>query len=113
MAKWRSVRIRQELLDEAKKMVEKTQYQSLSQFVSKAIRLRMQALAKQKVTEQGIFEPIMWVKKDPRQENVFWPSEELKKRAWMNQASVSNGSKNGRKLTVGNRHITNGLSVEN
>jgi acetyl-CoA synthetase len=88
MAKWKSVRIRQELLDEVKKMVEKAQYPSLSQFVSKAIRLRMQTLTKQKVTEHEIFEPVMWIKKDPQQENMFWPSDKLKKRAWVNQASV-------------------------
>ncbi|MDH5779783.1 MAG: hypothetical protein OEZ29_04225 [Candidatus Bathyarchaeota archaeon] len=51
MAKMRAVRIRQELLEEAKKEVEKGEYQSLSEFVSEAIRLRMQKLTKERVTE--------------------------------------------------------------
>jgi len=51
MAKLKAVRIRQELLEEAKKEVEKGKYQSLSEFVSEAIRLRMQTLAKERVSE--------------------------------------------------------------
>ena len=51
MPKWRAVRIRQELVEEVKKEVEKSQYKSLSEFVSDAIRLRMQTLAKERVSE--------------------------------------------------------------
>jgi acetyl-CoA synthetase len=29
-----------------------------------------------------------WVKKDPTQENVFWPTDELKKRAWVSDESI-------------------------
>ncbi len=29
-----------------------------------------------------------WVKKDPTQENVFWPSDELKKRTWVADESI-------------------------
>jgi glycine cleavage system H protein len=51
MPKWRAVRIRQELVEEVKKEVEKRQYKSLSEFVSDAIRLRMQTLAKERISE--------------------------------------------------------------
>jgi glycine cleavage system H protein len=51
MPKWKAVRVRQELLEEAKKEVEKSQYPSLSEFVSEAIRLRLQTVAKERVSE--------------------------------------------------------------
>ncbi len=51
MAKLKAVRIRQELLEKAKKEVEKGKYQSLSEFVSEAIQLRMQTLAKERVSK--------------------------------------------------------------
>jgi len=51
MQKWKAVRVRQELLEEAKKEVEKSQHQSLSKFVSEAIQLRLQKLAKERVSE--------------------------------------------------------------
>jgi len=51
MAKLKAVRIRQELLEQAKKAVEKGHYQSLSDFVSEAIRLRMQKLTKERISE--------------------------------------------------------------
>ena len=51
MARWKTVRVRQELLEEIKKEVEKNQYQSLSEFVSEAIRKRMQTLAKERIPE--------------------------------------------------------------
>ena len=51
MAKWKTVRVRQELLEEARKEVKKNQYQSLSEFVSDAIRLRMQKLTKERIPE--------------------------------------------------------------
>ena len=51
MPKWKTVRVRQELVEEAKKEVKRGQYQSLSEFVSDAIRLRMQKLAKERIPE--------------------------------------------------------------
>jgi glycine cleavage system H protein len=51
MPKWKAVRVRQELLEEAKKEVEKSQYPSLSEFVSEAIRLRLQTVAKERISE--------------------------------------------------------------
>ncbi len=51
MAKLKAVRVRQELLEEAKKEVEKSQYPSLSEFVSEAIRLRLQTIAKEGISE--------------------------------------------------------------
>ncbi|MEM2111333.1 MAG: acetate--CoA ligase [Candidatus Bathyarchaeia archaeon] len=32
--------------------------------------------------------PIKWVVEDPKKKNVFWPSEELKKKAWVSDESV-------------------------
>ncbi len=51
MPKWKTVRVRQELVEEAKKEVEKSQFKSLSEFVSDAIRLRMQKLTKERIPE--------------------------------------------------------------
>jgi len=51
MQKWKTVRIRQELVEEIEKAVKKKQHQSLSDFVSDAIQLRMQTLAKERVSE--------------------------------------------------------------
>ena len=31
---------------------------------------------------------IRWVVEDPQKKNVFWPSEEMKKRAWVNDESI-------------------------
>jgi Arc/MetJ-type ribon-helix-helix transcriptional regulator len=42
MAKMKVVRLRQELVEEIEKEVEKSQYPGLSEFVSEAIRLRLQ-----------------------------------------------------------------------
>ena len=35
-----------------------------------------------------LFKPITWVKKDPEKKNVFWPSDELKKKAWVSDESI-------------------------
>jgi len=35
-----------------------------------------------------LFKPITWVKRDVEKSNVFWPSDELKKRAWINEDSI-------------------------
>jgi glycine cleavage system H protein len=51
MAKWKTVRVKQELIEEISKEVEKGGYPSLSEFVSEAIRLRMQTLAKERIPE--------------------------------------------------------------
>jgi glycine cleavage system H protein len=51
MTQWKTVRVRQELLEEVKKEVEKSQCPSLSEFVSDAIRKRMQTLAKERIPE--------------------------------------------------------------
>lgn len=51
MPKWKTVRLRQKLVEEAKREVERGQHQSLSEFVSEAIRNRMQTLAKERVSE--------------------------------------------------------------
>ncbi len=32
--------------------------------------------------------PIKWVKEDPNNKNVFWPTEEMKKRAWISDESI-------------------------
>ncbi len=49
--KWKAVKVRQELVEKVKRELEKSQYQNLSEFVSEAIRLRMQTLAKERVSE--------------------------------------------------------------
>ena len=51
MAKWMGVRVKQELIEEVKKEVEKSGYKGLSEFVSEAIQQRLQELAKQRVGE--------------------------------------------------------------
>jgi glycine cleavage system H protein len=51
MGKWKAVRIKQELVDEVRKEVEKSEYKGLSEFVSEAIQNRLQELAKQRVTQ--------------------------------------------------------------
>ncbi len=51
MTKWKAVRVKQELLEQVKKEVEKEEYKALSEFVAEAIQLRLQSLAKQRVTE--------------------------------------------------------------
>lgn len=51
MPKRKAVRVQQELLDEIKKEVAKSEYRSLSEFVSDAIQLRLQTLAKERVQE--------------------------------------------------------------
>ncbi len=49
--KWKAVKVKQELVEEVKKEVEKSQQKSLSEFVSEAIQLRLQTLAKERVSE--------------------------------------------------------------
>ena len=33
-------------------------------------------------------DPITWVKRDPHKENVFWPTDAMKKRAWVSDESI-------------------------
>ena len=33
-------------------------------------------------------EPIKWVVEDPEKKNVFWPSKEMKKRAWVSDGKI-------------------------
>lgn len=47
----KAIRVRHELLEKVKKEVERTEYKSLSEFVSDAVRLRLQALAKERLQE--------------------------------------------------------------
>jgi len=49
MQKWKTVRVRQELVEEMKKELPKTEYKSLSTFVSEAIQSRLQTLAKEAI----------------------------------------------------------------
>jgi len=51
MTKWKDVRVRQELVEEIEKTLQKGQYQSLSEFVSEAIQTHLQELAKQRIPE--------------------------------------------------------------
>ncbi len=51
MAKWKAVKVKQELVDRVRQQIEKTEYRGLSEFVSEAIQLRLQTMAKQRVTE--------------------------------------------------------------
>ena len=44
MPKWKTIRVRQELVTAAKRTLEKSRYRSLSEFVSEAIRLRLDEL---------------------------------------------------------------------
>ena len=51
MKKWEAVRVKQELVEEVRKEVEKGKYPSLSKFVSEAVQLRLQTLTKERVPE--------------------------------------------------------------
>jgi len=44
MSKWKTMRVKQELVTAAKRTIEKSRYRSLSDFVSEAIRLRLDEL---------------------------------------------------------------------
>lgn len=46
-----AVRVRRELLEEVKKEVERSEYKSLSEFVSDAIQLRLQTMVKERIAE--------------------------------------------------------------
>ena len=54
MPRWRSVRVKQELVTAAKRTLEENRYRSLSEFVSEAIRLRLDELKRshEKIAKQ-------------------------------------------------------------
>jgi len=35
-----------------------------------------------------LFKPVKWVREDSEKENIFWPSEKLKERAWVNDEKI-------------------------
>jgi glycine cleavage system H protein len=52
MPEWKNVKVRQELLEQVEKELQKTeQLPSLSEFVSEAIQLRLEAITKERVSE--------------------------------------------------------------
>jgi glycine cleavage system H protein len=61
MQKWKTVRVRQELMAAAKRELETGRYQSLSDFVSEAIRLRLDELKRthEEVAEKQFEYPVM------------------------------------------------------
>jgi Arc/MetJ-type ribon-helix-helix transcriptional regulator len=50
MSEWRTVSIRQELIKEIEKTIKKGQYRSLSEFISEAIRLRLEEFMRAEAT---------------------------------------------------------------
>ncbi len=61
MPKWKTIRIRQELVTVAKRTLEKGRYDSLSDFVSEAIRLRLEELkqSREKIAEKRPEYPVI------------------------------------------------------
>jgi len=61
MAKWKTIRVRQELVEAAKRTLDKDRYKSLSEFVSEAIRLRLDELKQshEKITEKKAEYPVI------------------------------------------------------
>ncbi len=61
MPKWRTVRVKQELVAAAKRTLEKGRYRSLSEFVSEAIRLRLDELKQshEKIAERQTEYPVI------------------------------------------------------
>ncbi|MCK4478810.1 hypothetical protein KAU88_09870 [Candidatus Bathyarchaeota archaeon] len=61
MTKWKTVRVRQELMTAVKRTLETGQYRSLSEFVSEAIRLRLEELKQnhEKTDEKKVEYPII------------------------------------------------------
>ena len=51
MGKWKTVRVQHEIVEEAKKEVETGKYRSLSDFVSDAIKTRLQTLTDERIPE--------------------------------------------------------------
>ena len=61
MPKWKTIRVKQELVAAAKRTLEKNRYRSLSDFVSEAIRLRLDELKQshEKVAEKQAKYPVI------------------------------------------------------
>jgi glycine cleavage system H protein len=61
MPEWKTVRVRQELVAAAKRTLEPSRYQSLSEFVSEAIRLRLDELkqSREKIAEKHYVYPVI------------------------------------------------------
>ena len=61
MPKWKTVRVKQELVAVAERTLEKNRYRSLSEFVSEAIRLRLDELKQshEKVAEKQAKYPVI------------------------------------------------------
>ena len=61
MTEWRTVRVRQELVAAAKRTLDTSHYQSLSEFVSEAIRLRLDEMkeSREKITEKQDIHPVI------------------------------------------------------
>ena len=51
MKKWKGIRVKQELVDQIKEEVKKSEHASLTEFVSEAIKQRLQTLTEQRVSE--------------------------------------------------------------
>ena len=61
MPRWRTVRVKQELVAAAKRMLDTDRYQNLSEFVSEAIRLRLDELrqSREKIAEKQAEYPMI------------------------------------------------------
>jgi Arc/MetJ-type ribon-helix-helix transcriptional regulator len=61
MTKWKTVRVRQELITVARRTIETSRYQNLSQFVSEAIRMRLDDLkqSRERITEKQAEYPVI------------------------------------------------------
>ncbi len=61
MSEWKTIRIKQELVTAAERTLEKSRYRSLSEFVSEAIRLRLDELKEglETITEKQIEYPVI------------------------------------------------------
>jgi len=59
--KWRTIRVKQELVVAAKRTLEKRHYRTLSEFVSEAVRLRLDELKQiqEKITEKQLEYPVI------------------------------------------------------
>jgi len=50
MSEWKTVSIRQELIKEIEKIIKMSRYRSISEFISEAIRLRLEELMRAEAT---------------------------------------------------------------
>jgi len=68
MPEWATVSIREELIEEIKKILKAGRYRSISEFVAEAIRLRLEEISRGKVAE--VFEAVREVPPPPMVEKV-------------------------------------------